>query len=198
MSSGIYAIRNNINGKVYVGQSTNIETRWIRHKSELRCHRHHNPHLQHAWDQYGESSFSIEILERVEEGLSQAETSWIESLHACDRELGYNILAEGSSMKGLKHSELTKAKMRKPRSELTRQTMRKPKSAEHKASMSRTQNNKNNAAKLNWEKVREIKARLTAGDTYVDIASDYNVSWYAIRNIHRHLRWANDPMEVLQ
>jgi predicted GIY-YIG superfamily endonuclease len=34
MSCGIYKITNNINKKIYIGCSVNIEHRWISHKSE--------------------------------------------------------------------------------------------------------------------------------------------------------------------
>ena len=36
MSCGIYKITNLINNKVYIGQSQNIEHRWIAHKSEAK------------------------------------------------------------------------------------------------------------------------------------------------------------------
>ena len=32
----IYKITNNINGKVYIGQSVDIEKRWSTHKAELK------------------------------------------------------------------------------------------------------------------------------------------------------------------
>lgn len=48
---GIYRIRNTSNGKVYIGQSVNIEQRWRQHLYELRRDSHHSPHLQYAYNQ---------------------------------------------------------------------------------------------------------------------------------------------------
>ena len=43
---GIYKIENKVNGKVYIGQSIDINTRWYNHRKELNGNRHHNEHLQ--------------------------------------------------------------------------------------------------------------------------------------------------------
>ena len=40
---GIYKIENKVNGKVYIGQSIDIETRIKRHFRELRKGIHHCP-----------------------------------------------------------------------------------------------------------------------------------------------------------
>ena len=61
--NGIYAIRNIINKKVYIGQSNDIEKRFSNHKYELRNNIHFNQHLQKAWNKYGETAFEFFILE---------------------------------------------------------------------------------------------------------------------------------------
>ena len=58
---GIYLIRNKINGKVYVGQSSNIKNRWVKHRSELKLNKHGNKHLQLSWNKYGEQKFEFSI-----------------------------------------------------------------------------------------------------------------------------------------
>ncbi len=65
-SSGIYQIRCNQNGKIYVGSAVSLQARWCMHRRELRRRLHHNPHLQHAWNLHGEASFEFTILELVE------------------------------------------------------------------------------------------------------------------------------------
>lgn len=58
MTSGIYAIVNTINGKVYIGSSKSVEGRCNGHFRDLRNHKHYNVKLQRAWNKYGEQSFS--------------------------------------------------------------------------------------------------------------------------------------------
>lgn len=62
--SGIYIILNKLNGKKYVGSSKNIYSRWMKHRALLRINKHYNPHLQNAWNKYGENSFLFSVLER--------------------------------------------------------------------------------------------------------------------------------------
>lgn len=64
---GIYMLINTLNGKRYVGSSINIRKRlWI-HRSLLRHNKHENPHLQTAWNKYGEDNFEYSILEKCDE-----------------------------------------------------------------------------------------------------------------------------------
>ncbi len=63
VTCGVYAIRNILNGHVYIGSSKNIEKRWLRHCSDLHNGRHINRHLQRAWIKYGFGNFAFEILE---------------------------------------------------------------------------------------------------------------------------------------
>lgn len=57
--SGIYKIVNKVNGKYYVGSSSNIYIRWKCHLKELRGGYHHNDHLQRAFNKYGEDNFEF-------------------------------------------------------------------------------------------------------------------------------------------
>lgn len=60
--SGIYQIKNIINAHRYIGSSTELTRRLQQHRSDLRCNRHFNAHLQNAWNKYGENSFVMEII----------------------------------------------------------------------------------------------------------------------------------------
>jgi len=62
MISGIYAIINNFNGHRYIGSSVDLKKRWGLHIIRLRKNNHHSPHLQHAWNKYGENNFYFIIL----------------------------------------------------------------------------------------------------------------------------------------
>jgi len=61
MASGIYLIRNTVNGHCYVGSSVDIEHRWEQHHSSLKNGSHKNRYLQAAWNLYGEGNFSFEV-----------------------------------------------------------------------------------------------------------------------------------------
>lgn len=62
MKSGIYAIVNHATAKKYIGSSNNVGRRWVEHRSKLRRGKHNNPHLQNAWNHYGEHSFDFVVL----------------------------------------------------------------------------------------------------------------------------------------
>ncbi len=62
MKSGIYKIKNILNGKSYFGSSVDIDRRvWI-HKWMLRKGTHHSILLQHAWDKSSERAFIFEVV----------------------------------------------------------------------------------------------------------------------------------------
>jgi group I intron endonuclease len=68
--SGIYKIINKVNGKYYVGSSKQIlehNGRFYEHKRLLRQNKHINPHLQNAWNRYGEDNFNFVLVENVNE-----------------------------------------------------------------------------------------------------------------------------------
>lgn len=89
--TGIYSITNKINGKRYIGLSVNIRNRWTQHRSDLRYESHANPHLQSAWNKYGEDNFEFEVLESCDENrLEERELFWIDRFDSCN--VGYNIL----------------------------------------------------------------------------------------------------------
>lgn len=61
---GIYMIINIVNNHRYVGSSVNIKRRLESHRANLRHSKHDNPHLQNAWDKYGEDNFIFSVLEK--------------------------------------------------------------------------------------------------------------------------------------
>lgn len=75
----IYKIVNTINGKFYVGSTTNTRERFRTHRKRLRSNRHHCKHLQAAWNKYGEPMFVFMVIEKIPEGqsLREAEDKWL-------------------------------------------------------------------------------------------------------------------------
>ncbi len=61
----LYKITNNINGKIYIGQTIHPDKRWWEHKQRAKTHYDNYPiHLAIA--KYGEENFSFEVLEESE------------------------------------------------------------------------------------------------------------------------------------
>lgn len=96
---GIYRITNTVNGKVYIGQTNDIEKRIRRHKSSLKNKCHHNWHLQQAWNKYGECNFNFSILEEIEDIniRNKREIYWINYYDSSNYEKGYNNTLGGNS-----------------------------------------------------------------------------------------------------
>lgn len=112
MVCGIYSITNKIDGKKYIGQSVDIESRFFQHKSELRSDIHSNSHLQHSWNKYGEENFLFEIItECTIVELDDLEKYYIDVNNCMDPEFGYNFESGGNKNKIV--SEKTRKKISK-------------------------------------------------------------------------------------
>ena len=94
MTCGIYKIENNINHKVYIGQSKNIEKRWSRHKiAEDNCSIHQ------AMKKYGVNNFSFTIIEECsQDDLNDREIYWIQYYDSYNK--GYNETKGGEGSLG--------------------------------------------------------------------------------------------------
>ena len=91
---GVYKIENLINGKVYIGQSIDIETRWYRHKLNSK---NVDRLLYRAFRKYGLENFSFEILQECDKkSLNNVELFYISSYCSNIRKNGYNLSIEGS------------------------------------------------------------------------------------------------------
>lgn len=96
MSCGIYKIENLINSKMYIGQSINIEKRWLRHRYSTD-----NFAIHRAIRKYGITNFSFSIIEEcLEEDLDKKEIYWIEKFNSIIPN-GYNMIDGGSNGAGI-------------------------------------------------------------------------------------------------
>lgn len=101
---GIYKITNNINGKVYVGQSNDIHRRWNQHSSEYEQNRWSDKPLYKAFSKYGLQNFTFSILEECSlEDLDKREEYWIKKLNSLVHHNGYNIRSGGEGNSGENH-----------------------------------------------------------------------------------------------
>lgn len=96
---GIYKITNKTNGKVYIGQSSNIEQRWKRHQQvpyNPNSEQYEYP-LYRAIRKYSLNNFNFEIIEECsKEELNDKEIYWIQYYDSCNPKKGYNLSTGGS------------------------------------------------------------------------------------------------------
>lgn len=106
MIKAIYKITNNINRKIYIGQSVHPRKRWWEHCQRAKTHADNYPiHL--AINKYGEDNFSFEILEWTED-FDNREKELIQKFDSLSPK-GYNVLIGGAApiMRGEQHPRNT-------------------------------------------------------------------------------------------
>lgn len=117
MKSGIYIIHCSKSSKVYIGSAINLENRKKKHFATLLLKQHNNK-LQNAFNKYGESAFTFEILEYVKDKskLIEREQYYLDTLlfasEKNDRfdKLSFNVHRKVDSALGVKMREDSKRK----------------------------------------------------------------------------------------
>ena len=138
---GIYKITNKLNGKVYIGQSRDIDARWRQHINAKDNFAIHN-----AIKKYGKENFKFEVLlECPAEMLNVWERDMI-ALYDCMSPYGYNLTEGGEGCKCSEETRLKLSNIRKGKhfseetkhkiSESMKGKKRQPFSAETKKKMS--------------------------------------------------------------
>ena len=92
---GIYKITNKINGKVYIGQSLNIELRWKQHIQEAKNSRKQTK-FYNAMRKYGIDNFIFQIIEQCQPSqqiLDEKQRYWIQYYNSYKE--GYNSTLGG-------------------------------------------------------------------------------------------------------
>jgi group I intron endonuclease len=112
--SGVYCVLNLVNSKRYIGSaSISLLSRMRAHRKTLREGRHFNRHLQAAWDLYGESNFTFQVMTRCRPSKCiECEQTLIDEFKSADPDFGYNISPTAGSNRGMKHSEETRVRMK--------------------------------------------------------------------------------------
>jgi group I intron endonuclease len=116
--SGIYCIKNDVTGKLYIGSSKHIMSRIFggsstSHIRALLSNNHINHHLQGSWNTHGEKSFSYYILELCNpKDLISREQYYFNTLLKANElpdnryfyEHSYNLCPEPGKVAGKKHT----------------------------------------------------------------------------------------------
>lgn len=217
-TQGIYKITNTSSGRVYIGQSCCIENRLAAHRRYLVRGIHDNQRLQRAWNKHGGDSFSFEVLEVVNDSnhLTSREQFWIDALDAAGSG-GYNMCPAAGSCKGYKHTQesIARRKGKVPWNKgMRKQYKLRPATQDRKSKIGNAQKGEKNhnfgkqtppevkdkirsalagekcyLAKLDDQKVREIKIALLHGAVGAELARKYGVANTQISAIKHGKTW---------
>jgi hypothetical protein len=96
---GVYQIKNNMNGKIFIGSSSNLPGIFNRHRFQLNAKTHSNKELQEDWDVCHSQAFTFDILETItpdkipqedwSKAITELEVKWLDKLQPYG-EKGYN------------------------------------------------------------------------------------------------------------
>lgn len=92
MEKYIYKITNKINGKCYIGQTTDYKRRFQEHKS-CGYENENNKLLYYAFRKYGIENFNFEVIEEKTEKYNEKEKYWISYYDSFEN--GYNMTEGG-------------------------------------------------------------------------------------------------------
>lgn len=62
---GVFQIKNNVNGKIFIGSSLDLKAIWFAQKLQLNNGMHQNSELQKDWKEFGADHFSYEIIDEI-------------------------------------------------------------------------------------------------------------------------------------
>ena len=111
-ASGIYLIKNEVNGKVYVGKALKLQRRYNDYKAAFKREdkRKINPYLMNALSKHGPGNFSFSVLEICcIDQLAERELFWMQNHDAINPLRGYNLRLDSST--GMVTHPLTRQKI---------------------------------------------------------------------------------------
>lgn len=181
MKSGIYAIINKCNNKIYIGQSKSIKQRIARHKSELKHNHHKNIYLQREYNKYGYECFDFVLLELCAESeMTDKEKYYIKKYQSNDYNNGFNLTDGGENTEW---TELAREKMRGRNNHMYG---KKPSGTTLKAMR---MSSLGSSDKLTHEDVKDIKIKLLQNVGIKDISKKYGVTTSTIHKIYSLKNW---------
>lgn len=213
--TGVYEIVNIITNERYIGSASRVGksnslsgfyVRFDKHKLLLKNNKHYNIHLQRAYNKYGENNFNFNVLSICPpEYCIKLEQWFLDNLKP-----EYNIRKIADSNKGIKFTAEHKEKLSKSiknslknkvdnsyrkRIGETLKITKLNKKNPYKRTEQGLVNNRikrrshSNIAKLDSEKVKDIKIMLKNKETMKTCANKYNVHTGTIQAIKSGLTW---------
>ena len=90
-SDYIYAIRNKVTGRIYIGRTGRLKDRYIQHMRALYYNNHTNELMQQDFNEYGVDSFTFSVIDEVRTyDEMHKEHDWMYRLKSYLPEFGYN------------------------------------------------------------------------------------------------------------
>ena len=197
MKTGVYQIRNLVNGKRYIGSaSVSFDKRWTAHLGHLRRGTHHSRYLQNTWTKHGEKIFEFEILEECSPDLCLVR----EQCYLDAEKPEYNTCMTVGSRHGVPHSKATKDKMSRKASGEGNPMYGKPIADEHRKNLSRARLGKKfsrehrikiarSNGKLSESDVIKIRRDLDNGVSIRELYEHYGVTKSCIMFIKHRRSW---------
>lgn len=100
-NSGVYAIINKIDGKIYIGSSCDLTKRKYTHLETLKNNKHTNHELQKAFNEFGRDNFEWKVLAYCSvDALRKKEQILINQYNSTNRNCGYNLALKTISARG--------------------------------------------------------------------------------------------------
>ena len=96
----IYMIKNKLNNKIYIGQTTrNLNKRYYEYKSAYNKQTFYNQYLLNSYNKYGFDNFEFSIIDTAStmDELNAKEKNYILKYKSYDRNIGYNIELGGNN-----------------------------------------------------------------------------------------------------
>lgn len=158
---GIYCLYNLFNNKFYIGSSVNLSKRVWEHFYALKKGNHYNAHLQRSYNKYSNYfiAFVLEDVQEVDELLTR-EQYWIDSLKACNSDVGYNILPKTNSFIGYQPTE----EQRRKQSD-AKKGQNHPNFGKHLSEKTRNRIGNGNRGKVRSEETKEKLRQINIGKT---------------------------------
>ncbi len=81
---GIYQIRNQVNGKIFIGHSKNLTAVFNREEFQLKHGSHPCRELQQEFHRFGPEQFSYEVLDTLETNMDEGDDSSTKDLRVLE------------------------------------------------------------------------------------------------------------------